>query len=99
MMWVLYNGGREIGQKGSENGTIIEDEEYAGSCRITLEKSGAIASFNITCGIYGLMVHTTFSSNEEDARRMYEGMKTDIVLFLQSNQDESEWCDQFISKW
>ena len=39
------------GEKGSENGIILKDEEYKRSCRITLEKSPRY--YCITCGIYG----------------------------------------------
>ncbi len=35
---------------GSEGGTIIADEEYKESCRITLERYDAI-----TCGVYNFL--------------------------------------------
>lgn len=98
-MWKPAEDGKTIGQTGSENGIILEDEEYSSSCRITLEKDGHIAPFSITCGVYGLMVHTTFSSNETEARIKYEGMKKELEAFIQSNEDEGEWCDKFTSKW
>ncbi len=43
---------------GSEGGLIIADEEYKGSCRITLEKCEPY--YAVTCGVYGAMVHTAF---------------------------------------
>ena len=43
---------------GSEGGTIIADEEYKESCRITLERCERYDA--ITCGVYGSMMHTTF---------------------------------------
>lgn len=47
---------------GSEGGTIIADEEYKESCRITLERCERYDA--ITCGVYGSMMHTT--AEEED---------------------------------
>ena len=41
---------------GSENGIILRDEEYKGSCRGTLEKCPKY--YAISCGVYGGMVHT-----------------------------------------
>ena len=43
---------------GSEGGTIIADEEYKESCRITLERCERYDA--ITCGVYGCMMHTAF---------------------------------------
>ena len=40
---------------GSEGGTIIADEEYKESCRITLERCERYDA--ITCGVYGCMMH------------------------------------------
>ena len=39
---------------GSEGGTIIADEEYNESCRITLERCERYDA--ITCGVYGSMM-------------------------------------------
>ena len=50
-MWYLFDDGKTIGQIGSENGTIIKDEDYKNSCRITIEKDGCTAPFSITCGV------------------------------------------------
>ena len=43
---------------GSDGGTIIADEEYKESCRITLERCERYDA--ITCGVYGCMMHTAF---------------------------------------
>lgn len=98
--WVPVDGGATIGQVGSEGGTILMDDEIEGACRITLEKGGW-APYSITCGIYGMMVHTVFAGDEEEGRKKYEGMKTDMKMFIDShNQDEdSEWCEIFVNKW
>lgn len=55
---------------------IIADEVNDFGSRITLEVcSGRSFTHAITCGIPGVMVHTTFSSSEEDAKRKFEEMK------------------------
>lgn len=98
-MWQLFDNGKTINQKGSENGTIIKDEEIRDSCRITLEKNGVTAPYSITCGIYGLMCHTSYSKSEAEARTNYEKMKKELETFIQSSKDEYEWCESFTSKW
>lgn len=98
-MWEPADNGETIGQIGSESGIILEDEVYKDSCRITLEKDGAIALFSITCGVYGLMFHTTFSDDETDAKIKYKGMKKELEAFIQSNENASKWCRKFTSKW
>lgn len=60
-MWKNYNYGATIGRKGSENGTILKDEEYNDLCRITLEKCSRY--YAVTCGIYGELVHTAFADD------------------------------------
>ena len=59
------------GDIGSEGGTILADEEYKNSCRITLEKCEKY--YAITCGIYGSMVHTAFSDFEH-YQKLYDTM-------------------------
>ena len=49
-MWKNYNYGATIGRKGSENGTILKDEEYNDLCRITLVKCSRY--YAVSCGIY-----------------------------------------------
>lgn len=77
-MWHTFEDGKTISQIGSENGTIIADEEYNNSCRITLEKNGCTAPYSITCEVYGLMCHTTFSNSEIDVKSKYESMKQEL---------------------
>jgi hypothetical protein len=73
--WGPFEGGETIGKRGSENGVILEDEEYAAGARISLEGGADIAPFAITCGCYGLFFHTRFFSSEEKARREFAEMK------------------------
>ncbi len=61
--WSDFEGGKTIGTKGSESGTIITDIENANGARVTLEKDCGNIPFAITIGIYGLMFHTHFESD------------------------------------
>ena len=61
--WTDFEGGKTIGTKGSESGTIITDIENSNGARVTLEKDCGNIPFAITIGIYGLMFHTHFESN------------------------------------
>jgi len=98
-VWYIFNDGKTIGQIGSENGMIINDEEYKNSCRITIEKDGCTAPFSITCGVYGLMCHSVFSKSEIDVKSKYEDMKLELQEFIESNEDDYDWCEMFTSKW
>jgi hypothetical protein len=104
MLWDKVEKGKTIGQKGSENGCIIEDEEYKNLCRITLEINGEIAPYSITCGIYGLMCHTTFARDEIEGKDKYQAMKEELQAFMDSDNDDDddepgEWCNQFTTRW
>ena len=72
-LWEPFDNGGTIGQEGSENGTIISDEEHLRGARITLERTTPTAPFAITCGVYGWMVHTRFVSTEAEAIAQFEG--------------------------
>lgn len=82
MTWSPYKSGSSLGQRGSENGVILRDEEHAEGSRITLERDGSTAPFAITCGIYDWMVHARFFSTEEAAGSEYERMKVDRAEIL-----------------
>jgi hypothetical protein len=76
MKWYKIDDGKTIGQIGSEGGSIIADDEYESMARITMEKGGRTASFSVTCGIYGWMVHTRFFDTLEEARIQIRLMKS-----------------------
>jgi len=97
--WLPYNEGSSIGDIGSENGTILCDEEYDGGCRITMEKCPRY--YAITCGVYGAMVHTAFCG-PDDAKEMYEAMKLELGKFMATQtteKEEYEFYDYFCSKY
>ena len=106
-MWNSFGNGNTLGQKGSEQGEIVRDDEHSLGARITLEKDTSIAPFAITCGIYGWMVHTRIFANEQDARSEYEKMKTtltEIIALLEnpegSDQDATENAvEEFVRKY
>lgn len=75
MRWEPFEGGKSNAEAGSEAGTIVFDEEYGESSRITLERDCKSAPFAITCGVYGWMVHTRFFADEGEAIEQYEAMK------------------------
>lgn len=80
--WYPFNEGQTIGTEGSERGIIIRDEENIQMARITLEQC-LYPPFVITCGIYGWMVHTLFSSSKVEALEKLETMKKRLVEICQ----------------
>ena len=96
MMWEDLH---TTGTMGSENGTILLDEEYKKACRITLEKCERY--YAITCGIYGGMVHTAFADNDH-YREKYEAMKKELQDFIDkttSAAEEVAFYDAFAAKY
>ncbi|HEV2666527.1 MAG TPA: hypothetical protein VG324_16535 [Blastocatellia bacterium] len=80
-MWREFNKGQSIGERGSESGIIIRDEEHDGGARVTLERGG-YTPFSITCGIYGWMAHTAFFASEYAAQKTFERIKIEIENIL-----------------
>ena len=97
--WLPYESGSE---KGSEDGWIVEDEEIPGVCRITLEEGGH-TPYAITCGVYGLMVHTAFASDYDEAMGKYEGMKRDLEDYARQCEDDgfdsTAWIRALVDRW
>ena len=86
------------GATGSENGLILRDEQYADSCRITLEKCPEY--YAITCGVYGAMVHTVFC-DFENYENVYYAMKNKLQDFIDRDTTEDEelqFYEDFTSK-
>jgi hypothetical protein len=73
--WHAFGDGTGVGTRGSEGGTIVLDEEHADGARITLEQDGYTAPWAITCGVYGLMVHTRFFATRPTAEAEYDATK------------------------
>ncbi|MCF2543508.1 hypothetical protein I6E35_13675 [Blautia producta] len=84
---------------GSEGGTIIADEEYKESCRITLERCERYDA--ITCGVYGCMMHTSFC-NKSHSQEVFDNMKKDLQEFIDKDttaDEESIFYEEFTSKY
>jgi hypothetical protein len=73
-----FDEGKSIGERGSEFGVIIRDEKRNGAARITLERDTRSASFAITCGIHGWMIHTRFFHAEAEAQTEFENMQDEV---------------------
>lgn len=86
-MWYPFDNGSTLGQKGSEDGETIRDEEHPLGSRITLERDTTAAPFAITCGIYGWMFHTRFFSTEDEATSQYVKMKDSLSELLAPLED------------
>jgi hypothetical protein len=82
MSWHSFQEGRSIGLKGSEDGAILNDEEYAAAARITLEQAGRTAPYAITCGLYGWMLHTRYFESQSAAESAFTDMKEDLASIL-----------------
>ncbi len=80
--WQPFEGGRTVGRHGTEGGLILRDEEHPAGARITLERGGIVAPFAVTCGIYGLFVHTAFAPDEAAGTGKYDAMKQRLVEMM-----------------
>jgi hypothetical protein len=85
--WYPFDNGATLGQKGSESGVIVRDEEHPSEARITLERDAPAAPFAITCGIYGCMLHTRFFSLESEASLQYDEMKAALSALLAAEKE------------
>jgi hypothetical protein len=96
-LWYPFENGATVGQKGSEGGVILRDEEHPQEARITLERGGRAAPFAVTCGIYGCMLHTRFFSLEAEATAQYEEMKAALAALLATEEEGGpEGCRSFL---
>lgn len=85
----------------SEGGVPVADEIHLSGARITLERDCSVAPWAITCGIYGLFVHTTYRGDEVAARRAFEEMKCELARILALNEDReiSQAVDDFVDRF
>lgn len=90
MSWYAFDSGKSIGQRGSESGIIIRDEEHDSGARITLERDGHNAPLAITCGIYGWMVHTRFFGTKAEAQTEFEMMRAELSRIISTIPSSSD---------
>jgi hypothetical protein len=77
MEWLPFENGATLGQRGSEAGVILRDDELEQGARITLERDCSHGvPFAVTCGIYGWFFHTRHLGSEAEAEylAMCEGL-------------------------
>ena len=98
--WENYDDGKSLGEKGSEGGIILKDEEYSSCARITLEKGGYTAPFAITIGVYFTLLHTHFCKTIKDAENEYMIFKNKIKeitdMDIERADEESELVKKLI---
>lgn len=98
-LWKAYDDGNTIEEAGVDGGTIIKDEQYRQRCRITIEKNSIMGAYSITCGIYGLMVHSVSCCSKENAFEQFEQMKKEAADFIDSDNKNENWCTCFVNKF
>lgn len=94
--WKPFENGTSIGKTGTENGTILADEECEGYGRITLETCPKYDA--VTCGVYGSMVHTAFS-DKEHSKQMYQSLKAELMAFFESDIDDPDKRYEFYERF
>lgn len=93
--WRPIRGGF-AGNVGSEGGTVRLDDDHPKGARITLEEGGVTAPWSVTCGLYGLMLHTAFFASESDARRAVLVMKDRLEAIM--NETSEDRVDELVGK-
>jgi hypothetical protein len=88
--WHPFANGGTVGRPGSEEGTIMRDEEYSLGARISLERQCRVAPFAITCGVYGWMMHTRYFSSQFEAETQYQAMKSALAMLLEVAKKTAE---------
>ena len=102
--WVVYEQGSTLGTRGSEEGTIIRDEDYDNESHITLEENARAIPFAITCWIRNWLVHTRYFGDRIVAQQSYEEMKQELarIVELIRNLDDPEvgpLLDEFVKRF
>jgi hypothetical protein len=81
VVWRPFENGATVGQRGSEDGVIVRDDEHELGARITLERDCSHrVPFAVTCGIYGWFFHTRFLGSEAEAE--FPAMRDGLAAIL-----------------
>jgi len=109
--WGVFDSGQTIGERGSEQGRIVRDEEHPIGARITLEEAvplgvavrEGVNAWAITCGGYGALVHTRFFGSRRAAESAYDEMKP-VLAQLASiegalSQTERNPYEEFVRRY
>jgi serine protease inhibitor len=82
---------------------VWRDEEIEGCCRITVEADRERNWQEITCGIYGCMVHTVFARTYPKASEKFEDIKRDLEDYARHCEDggfdSTAWIRAFVDRW
>lgn len=92
-MWRILENGATVGQRGSEGGVILRDEEHDLGARITLERGCSHGvPIAVTCGIYGWFFHTRLLGSESEAAipDMIEGLEAILTLIPKVDDPDSQ---------
>jgi hypothetical protein len=92
-MWRPFEAGATVGQRGSEEGVILRDEEHELGARITLEWGCSHGvPFAVTCGIYGWFFHTRRmeTEGEADFSAMLDGLSAILERVCSASDPEAE---------
>lgn len=94
-----FDNGSAVGERGTEGGVIVKDEELDNSARITLEKLSN-GDYALTCGVYGTFFHTAWFENA-DALSKYEQMKSDLEVILSQENDDEYYrlIEEFVDRY
>ena len=80
--WRPVENGHTVGLHGTEGGIILHDEEHGAGARITLERPEEFGSYTVTCGVYGLFMHTAYAADEAEGQRKYDAMREGLVEIM-----------------
>jgi hypothetical protein len=97
--WEPFRGGATIGTtEGGEGGVVIWDEEHSAGVRVTLERGTRVAPLVVTCGIYGLMVHTIYFADPNEVGRRWGELKRDLVDLAEGEPGKAA-IRAFLARW
>lgn len=105
MSWEPFDNGATLDASGSEGGRIVRDVAHPDGARITLEADGAVAPWAITCGVYGLMVHTRYFADRADAEDGFDRMRDSLTRVLEEvgtgddPQRQSDAARRFVAEF
>jgi hypothetical protein len=81
VVWRSFENGATVGQRGSEGGVILRDDEHELGARITLERDCSHGvPFAVTCGVYGWFFHTRLMGSEGEAE--FPAMRDGLAAIL-----------------
>jgi len=87
-MWHIFDSGKSIGTRGSEEGYIVSDEEHDMGARITLERSGCTAPVGYYLrDLWGVFSHGVCFHGRR-RKKKYSNMKNELVIIMQEESAE-----------